>query len=688
MAFQTIGLIGPPNVGKSTLFNRLTGLRQKVSNYSGVTVEHRSGRLRGTGQTVVDLPGVWTLTPNSDDQRIAVSILKGQQPNLPKLDAVLLVVDGTQFHKYSMLIGEVLDCKLPTMLLINMADELEKRKGFIDPLAIAREVGTPTALISAANGTGMDSIQKWVNQDQTAGNLLNVLQKGGNAASCAPNCNTLTAAGAYRRPQHSAFTRGFDRWALHPVAGPILCLVFLLAAFQVIFRFAYPAGQWLSNTLGDLGTRAGSLLPDNVFRALLVDGVWNGVASILGFLPQILCLFLVITVLEDTGYMARAAVIADRTMGRVGLNGRSFLPLLSAYACAVPAIMATRAIPSKRDRLATILIAPFMTCSARLPVYALLIAAFIPSTKILGNLLGLQAATMMLLYLVGLLAALFTAFLLRSSVMKGQASMFAIELPNYRMPRLRTIGIAMVDRSKVFLKQVATVILVLESGDLVPGASAAEPRPCRRRWQQLSGAGGWMDRAGASSVGPEQDRRHCAIDGLRRAGKRRLHTLDALQFRPSRRRAARRHRSERRTGSARILRAGDAVHRDAGCRPPRNRQLEVARPAVHLHDGAGLCRSLRDISCGTGDAPVVNRCVLSPGRHRQLLRTCTNPAQRSSLHFCGQLRKALGLLQALRGPLRVLPVGVAVDLWRPFIVLLCTLQRRGGCSREGVHRKS
>ncbi len=461
MAYQTIGLIGPPNVGKSTLFNRLTGLRQKVSNYSGVTVEQRSGRLRGTGQTVVDLPGVWTLTPNSDDQRIAVSILKGEQPSLPKLDAVLLVVDGTQFHKYSMLIGEVLACKLPTMLLINMADELEKRNGFIDPLAIAREVGTPTALISAANGTGMESIRKWINHDQTAGTLLPVLQKGGNAASCAPNCNSLSASGAYRRPEPSGFTRALDRWALHPVVGPILCLTMLLAAFQVIFRIAYPAGQALSNWLGVVGIRAGNLLPDNVFRALLVDGVWNGVASILGFLPQILCLFLVITVLEDSGYMARAAVIADRTMGRVGLNGRSFLPLLSAYACAVPAIMATRAIASKRDRLATILIAPFMTCSARLPVYALIIAAFIPSTKIFGNLLGLQAATMMLLYLVGLLAALFTAFLLRSSVMKGQAAMFAIELPNYRFPSLRTVALAIVDRSKVFLKQVATVILVL-----------------------------------------------------------------------------------------------------------------------------------------------------------------------------------------------------------------------------------
>lgn len=461
MEFKTIGLIGPPNVGKSTLFNRLTGLRQKVSNYAGVTVEHRSGRLRGSGKTVIDLPGVWTLQPTSEDQKIAVTILQGQQPELPKLDAVLLVVDGTQFHRYSLLIGEVLACNLPTMLLINMADELEQRKGFVDPLAIARELRTPTALISAARGTGIDAIDNWLNQQHAPANVLPVLQAGGNAASCTPNCNDLTAAGAYRRPEHSAWTRAVDRWALHPVAGPILCLVALLFAFQVIFRVAYPAGQALTNWLGDVGTRVGAVIHNALMQAILVDGIWNGIASILGFLPQILCMFLVITVLEDSGYMARAAVIADRTMGRVGLNGRSFLPLLSAYACAVPAIMATRAIPSKRDRIATILIAPFMTCSARLPVYALLIGAFIPARPVLGGLLGLQAVTMMGLYLAGLVAALLTALLLRSSVMRGRASAFAIELPNYRMPRPRTIALAIVDRSKVFLKQVATVILVL-----------------------------------------------------------------------------------------------------------------------------------------------------------------------------------------------------------------------------------
>ncbi|MBS1815653.1 MAG: ferrous iron transporter B [Acidobacteria bacterium] len=459
--FRTIGLIGPPNVGKSTLFNRLTGLRQKVSNYSGVTVEHRSGRLRGTSQVILDLPGVWSLQPNSEDQHIAVSILKGTQPGVDKLDAVLLVVDGTQLHRYLTLIHEVLACHLPTMVLLNMADELHARNGFVDTLALARDLGAPVTLISAARGTGLDAIDHFLKGEHGASQILPVLQRGGNAAGCVTDCHTLRHSGAYRRPHHSKFTRALDRWALHPVLGPFLCIIAILAAFQIIFRLAYPAGQALTNLLNNFGLHTAALLPDNLVRAILIDGMWNGVASIVGFLPQILCLFLVITLLEDSGYMARAAVIADRTMGRVGLNGRSFLPLLSAYACAVPAIMGTRAIPSKRDRLATILIAPFMTCSARLPVYALLIAAFIPARPLLGRFLGLQAAMMLALYAIGLLAALFTAKILHSTMLKGPGASFAIELPNYRAPRVRTVALAILDRTKVFLSEVATVILVL-----------------------------------------------------------------------------------------------------------------------------------------------------------------------------------------------------------------------------------
>ena len=461
MKYATVGLIGPPNVGKTTLFNRLTGMRQKVSNYSGVTVEHRSGRVGRTEQVLIDLPGVWSLTPESEDQRIAVDILHGRRQEVAKLDALLLVVDGTQLNRYFALVNEVLECGLPTLVLLNMADELQQRGGFIDPLAVARGLGAPTALISAARGTGMETVNNFLTQQHGASTILPVLQAGGNAAGCVTDCKSLQEEGAYRRPEPSLLTRRFDRWALHPVIGPILCVVLIALAFQIIFQLAQPAGTALQNALVVLGARIGSVLPDNILRAIVIDGVWTGMASIVSFLPAILCMFLVITLMEDSGYMARAAVIADRTMGRVGLNGRSFLPLLSAYACAVPAIMATRAIASKRDRLTTILIAPFMTCSARLPVYALLIAAFIPARKILGSFLGLQAATMLFLYALGLLAALLTAKLLHSSALKGQAAMFAIELPNYRMPRLRTIAYAIFDRTKVFLKQVATVILVL-----------------------------------------------------------------------------------------------------------------------------------------------------------------------------------------------------------------------------------
>jgi len=257
------------------------------------------------------------------------------------------------------------------------------------------------------------------------------------------------------------WSRKIDGVFLHPVIGPLLFLCIVLGVFQCIFGGAVPLSNAMQRLLTNLGTRASEFVSNDTLRSLLFDGIWASVVSILCFLPQILGLFLLIALLEDSGYMARAAVITDRTMSRVGLNGRSFLPLLSAYACAVPAIMGTRSIPSRRDRLTTILIAPFMTCSARLPVYTVIIAAVIPARAVLGHLLGLQAAVMLSLYAIGLLAALLTAKLLNSSVLKSAESTFAIELPEYRLPSLRSLLITLTDRCKVFLKQVGTVILML-----------------------------------------------------------------------------------------------------------------------------------------------------------------------------------------------------------------------------------
>jgi ferrous iron transport protein B len=464
MKARVIAVIGPPNVGKTTLFNRLTGLRQKVANYSGVTVEQRSGRLKGSSAILLDLPGVWSLAPTSEDQRIAVAALFGKLAGSPNPDAVLLVVDGTQLHRQQSLIDDVLSTGKPTMLVINMADVLKARSGFIDPMALGESLGVPVALVSASNGSGIEEIVKFITASPTPQSpLLPILQDSPSPcnAGCAMDCRKLETSGVYRRALPSMWSRRIDAVVLHPVFGPLLFLCIVLGVFQCIFSGAVPLSNAMQKLLTGLGSGAAASVPNEALRSLVFDGIWASIVSILCFLPQILGLFLLIALLEDTGYMSRAAVITDRTMSRVGLNGRSFLPLLSAYACAVPAIMGARSIPSRRDRLTTILIAPFMTCSARLPVYTVIVAAAIPARILIGHLLGLQAAVMLALYGVGLLAALVTAKLLNSSILKSTESTFAIELPEYRLPSLRSLLVTLADRCKVFLKQVGTVILAL-----------------------------------------------------------------------------------------------------------------------------------------------------------------------------------------------------------------------------------
>lgn len=463
MSFKSVALIGPPNVGKSTLFNRLTGLRQKSGNYSGVTVEQKTGRIRGGSTELIDLPGVWSLQPESEDQRIAVGVLNGTLRRDKKPDAVLLVVDGTQLHRHEKLVEEVLSQGLPAMLVVNMADALTARRGFIDHEALGKSLGVPVALVSASTGAGIETIYNFLHEPKApAEPLFPILQTGASCNhGCSMDCRVLEREGIYRRAIPSHWTRRIDSVLLHPVWGPLIFLGVVMAVFQMIFSFALPLSTWMQDSLGAVGDKVALHIPFEWMRSLLNDGLWASLVSILSFLPQILMLFLMIALLEDSGYMARAAIITDKTMSRVGLSGRSFLPLLSAYACAVPAIMSTRAIPSRKDRLATILIAPFMTCSARLPVYTMIIAAFIPNRQFLGGLIGLPALTMIALYVIGLLAALFTAKVLNSSVLKSSESAFAIELPDYRLPSLYSLAMTLADRSKVFLRQVGTVILVL-----------------------------------------------------------------------------------------------------------------------------------------------------------------------------------------------------------------------------------
>ena len=462
-ALKTVVLIGPPNSGKSTLFNKLTGLRQKVANYPGVTVEQRMGVMAGVGRedlTLIDLPGIYSLTPYSEDARVAVDVLRGRMPGTPKPDAVLLVLDSLHLTRQLMLAMPVLAVGLPTLVLLNMSDLMESRGGHIDALKLARELGAPVAQISAVNGTGIDAVPLFLNQQNGDTQARRVeLPVIGNAASTHNWAAQVSRRTGYRVPLSAANTHKIDNVLLHRIWGPLLFLLVVFGVFEVVFS----VGQPLSDGFGDLLARAADLLrpllPAGWLESLLLDGVWKGICSVLVFLPQILLLFLFIGILEDTGYLARAALIADRVMRTIGLNGKAFIPLLSAYACAVPAIMATRTIENKRDRLATILVTPFMTCSARLPVYLLLIAAFIPNIYYLHGIIGLQTLVMLGLYLAGFVAAFTTARLLKSSILRSSDTPFILELPQYRMPTLYSLALRLMDRARIFMKTAGTIIV-------------------------------------------------------------------------------------------------------------------------------------------------------------------------------------------------------------------------------------
>lgn len=460
---RMVALVGPPNVGKSTLFNRLTGLRQKTANYPGVTVEYRIGKLRKTDVEIIDLPGIWDLSPESEDERIAVSALRGELVGLKKPDAVLVVLDATQLLRQLPFAQQILSLKLPTMIVINMADVLGRRNGHLDPLALAEKLQAPVALVSAADGRSMDSVYRFLDRKHTQTALLPVIQpQQGRQLGSSQDRSELAREGIYRRPLPPDWSRRIDSVALHPVFGPLSFLLVVVLVFQLIFRIGSPLSDATINGMVWIGNQLNAFLPAGWIRSLLVDGIWAGIGSVLAFLPQILSLFLVIALLEDSGYMARAAVISDRTMRRAGLNGRSFLPLLSAYACAVPAIMATRVIPNRRDRLATILIAPFMTCAARLPLYTMVITSFVPERHVLGNFLGMRACIMIGLYVLGLVMALITVRLLGSSVLDVEGKLpFVIELPEYRWPSPKSVFMYLVSRARIFLGQVGTIILVV-----------------------------------------------------------------------------------------------------------------------------------------------------------------------------------------------------------------------------------
>jgi ferrous iron transport protein B len=460
---KAVAVIGPPNSGKTTLFNRLTGLRQKVANFPGVTVEQHTGiATLPDGRTVrlIDLPGVYSLSPRSEDEQVAHDVLTGQRAGVPKPEAVLLVLDSTNMGRHLMLAAPILALGLPTLVILNMADDLRGRGGRIDLDKLSAELGAPVALVSARRGEGVEKVFDFLAgaMPKPAPKELPILQ---DVPKCRQWAGRVGSQAAYHAPAPPKWTRRLDAVFLHPVAGPLLFLVVVIAVFQSIFAVATPAQNVVDWLIQGSGNWLAARLPEGLLKSLLIDGIWKGVGSVVVFLPQILLLFLFIGILEDSGYLARAALIADRTMAKVGLQGKSFIPLLSAYACAVPAIMSTRTIENKRDRIATILIAPFMTCSARLPVYTLVIAAFIPQRPLLGWALSARAAMMLSLYVLGFVAAVATARLLKSSVLKSGRTPFLLEMPSYRWPTFQSLGLRLLDRSKVFLVRAGTVILLV-----------------------------------------------------------------------------------------------------------------------------------------------------------------------------------------------------------------------------------
>ena len=473
-----VALIGPPNSGKSTLFNQLTGLRQKVANYPGVTVEKRVGRARLDGAAeldLVDLPGVHGFSARTLDERITRDVLEGRMPGLQPPDALILIVDTTRLENQLMLVEPILELGLPTLLVLNMWDELEAGGGRLDDQKLAKRLGVEVARTDARAGVGIDAVKAFLSrvQRRTSGSRQGP-RSVTNQVSRVMSLPMMDAFAERRRhvrevvgeagfapPGASTWSERLDGVFLHRVWGPLVFLGVVVVVFQSIFTWAVPFMDGIELLIAGSGEWLATRLPDTWFRSLLIDGVWAGVGSVVVFLPQILVLFLFLGVLEDSGYMARAAVIADRLMYRVGLQGRAFLPLLSGYACAVPAILAARTVDDERDRLATIFITPFMTCSARLPVYALLIAAFIPDEPLLGPFMGLRAGVLLGLYGLGIVAAVVTAFLLKRTLLRAEPTTFVMELPPYRVPTPRSLAQRLVDRSKVFLRRAGRIIFAV-----------------------------------------------------------------------------------------------------------------------------------------------------------------------------------------------------------------------------------
>jgi ferrous iron transport protein B len=526
-----VALIGNPNTGKSTLFNALTGMRQKVGNFAGVTVERVEGHYRGPdGRRVVvlDLPGSYSLSAGSPDEEIALEVLLGRGGDEPRPDVVVVVVDAQNLERNLFLTSQVIELGVPVIVALNQVDAAAGAGIRIDVPELIHELGVPVIPTVAKRGEGIDHLRracaqaaamprpgrKFALPESAASALAPVEQRLAEAgfppsaaamealrllAVSTPEAHlagvrgleavTRGAREALRqgglsperleselryewiagvvsrtvsraaRTQRSATDR-IDAIVLHRVLGPLIFLGVMALVFQSIFTWAAPLMDGVEGAVAQLGSAVGGTLPEGDLRSLVVDGVIAGVGSVLVFLPQIAILFLFIGILEDSGYMARAAFLMDRLMRRVGLHGKSFIPMLSGYACAVPGIMAARTIENPKDRLATIMVVPMMSCSARLPIYTLLIGAFVPPLTVAG-LFDLQGLTMLAMYLLGTVSALLVAAVFKRTLLRGPVRPMILELPPYRVPSVRTLAITVAHRAQLFVQRAGTVILAL-----------------------------------------------------------------------------------------------------------------------------------------------------------------------------------------------------------------------------------
>jgi ferrous iron transport protein B len=456
-----LALVGNPNCGKTALFNLLTGSRQKVANYAGVTVERKEGRLTapsGRSYALLDLPGAYSLQAASLDEAITRDLCRGFLPGEPAPDVLVCVVDATNLRLHLRFALELRELGKPMILAVNMIDAAKRRGIDIDLAALERELGVPVVATVAVKRNGAQALVATL--DAIAGSLSAPKVQLADAADLHAETRRLLSIAVAMPRRTAEIDDALDRWLLHPVIGLASLALVMFLIFQAVFSWAAPLQDAMSAGVAWLGQGVGGVMPAGPLRSLLIDGVFAGVGTVVEFLPQILILFAFILALEESGYLPRAAFLLDRVMYKAGLSGRSFIPLLSSFACAIPGIMATRSIQDPRDRLATIMVAPLMTCSARLPVYTLLIGAFIPRQQVAGF-INLQGLVLFALYLAGIVSALIVSWTMKKWRRDRSEHALMLELPSYRLPHPRDLLIGLWERASIFLKRVGGIILAL-----------------------------------------------------------------------------------------------------------------------------------------------------------------------------------------------------------------------------------